>query len=98
MDTACLTAELNFIFSQISRFMTDTTNYTQARGVPQIVNSLGPSDVIWRLILGQHWFRQWFVAWRHQAIAWTNIDVLSTRSPDIYSKVSITMFCLQFTY
>ena len=20
----------------------------------------------------QHWFRQWLVAWRHQAIAWTN--------------------------
>ena len=24
--------------------------------------------------LAQHWFMQWLVAWRHQAIAWTNID------------------------
>ena len=24
--------------------------------------------------LGQHWLRQWLVAWRHQAITWTNVD------------------------
>ena len=24
--------------------------------------------------LGQHWPRQWLVAWRHQAITWTNVD------------------------
>ena len=24
--------------------------------------------------LGQHWLRQWLVAWWHQAISWTNVD------------------------
>ena len=24
--------------------------------------------------LGLHWLRQWFVAWWHQAITWTNVD------------------------
>ena len=30
--------------------------------------------------LGQHWLRKWLVAWRHQAIAWTNVDASSVRS------------------
>ena len=33
--------------------------------------------------LGQHWLRQWLVAWRHQAITWTNVDLSSVRSCDI---------------
>ena len=32
--------------------------------------------------LGQHWLRWWLVAWRHQAITWTNVD-LSVRSRGI---------------
>ena len=24
--------------------------------------------------LGQHWLRQWLVAWRHQTITWTNVQ------------------------
>ena len=35
--------------------------------------------------LGQHWFRQWLVAWRHQAITWTNVD-LSLRSSDVHLR------------
>ena len=27
--------------------------------------------------LGQHWLRQWLVAWRHQAIIWINVDLSS---------------------
>ena len=27
--------------------------------------------------LGQHWLRLWLVAWWHQAITWTNVDVSS---------------------
>ena len=27
--------------------------------------------------MGQHWLRQWLVAWRHQAITWTNVDLSS---------------------
>ena len=27
--------------------------------------------------LGQHWFRKWLVAWRHQAITWTNVEFSS---------------------
>ena len=39
------------------------------------VNSLGSSDAIWRHRFGQHWLRLWSVAWRHQAITWTNVDL-----------------------
>ena len=27
--------------------------------------------------LGQHWLRQWLVAWWHQVITWTNVDLSS---------------------
>ena len=33
--------------------------------------------------LGQHWLRKWLVAWRHQAITWTSVDLSSVRSSDI---------------
>ena len=29
--------------------------------------------------LGQHWFREWLVAWWHQVITWTNVDLSSRR-------------------
>ena len=49
--------------------------------------------------LGQHWFRQWLVAWWHQAIAWTNDDLSSVRT--ISQKKPewlITKFGLKITY
>ena len=36
-----------------------------------LVMPYGDSD------LGQHWLRCWFVAWRHQAITWTNLISIS---------------------
>ena len=36
-----------------------------------LVTPYGDSD------LGQHWLRQWLVAWWHQAITWTNVDLSS---------------------
>ena len=36
--------------------------------------------------LGQHWFRQWLVAWRHQAITWINVDLSSLRSCDVHLR------------
>ena len=53
---------------------------------------------------GQHWLKQWLVAWRHQAITWTNVDWSSVKSNDIHIRVisqempqpSITRIC--FTY
>ena len=33
--------------------------------------------------LGKHWFRQWLVAWRHQVITWTNVDLSSLWSHDV---------------
>ena len=36
--------------------------------------------------LGQHWLRQWPVAWRHHAITWTNVDLSSIRSIGIHSS------------
>ena len=43
------------------------------------INSLWPYDDIG---LGQHWLRQWLVAWWHQAITCTNVDLSSVRSID----------------
>ena len=37
--------------------------------------------------LGQHWLSLWLVAWRHQAITWTNVD-LSVRSSDIHVRAN----------
>ena len=34
--------------------------------------------------LGQHWLRLWLVAWRHQAITWTNVELLWVRSIGIH--------------
>ena len=36
--------------------------------------------------LCQHWFRQWLVAWLHQAITWPNVDLSSVRSSDIHQS------------
>ena len=38
------------------------------------------------ICLGQHWFRQWLVAWRHQAITWFNVDVSSVKSCGIHRR------------
>ena len=56
--------------------------------------------------LGQHWLRQWLVAWWHQAITWTNVDLSSVRSSDNYLRAnsqktpqpSITKISLKITY
>ena len=51
--------------------------------------SLWPSDAIQRHIdLGQHWLRWWLVAWKHQAITWTKVD-LSVRFSTIQLKVTV---------
>ena len=55
--------------------------------------------------LGQHWLRQWLVAWQHQAITWTDVDWLSVKSNDINIRAisqempqpSITKICLKIT-
>ena len=55
--------------------------------------------------LGQHWLRWWLVAWRHQAITWTNVDWSSVKSSDIHIRAisqempqsSITKICLKIT-
>ena len=36
--------------------------------------------------LGQHWSRWWLVAWRHQVITWTNVDLSSARSLGIHLR------------
>ena len=55
--------------------------------------------------LGQHCLRWWLVAWRHQAITWTNVD-LSLRSSDVHlrailleiSEPSVTKISLKIAY
>ena len=40
--------------------------------------------------LGQYWLRLWLVAWRHQAIYWTNVDFqLMTLSRAGFNLVNI---------
>ena len=67
---------------------------------------LCPSDIN---NLGQHWFRSWLVAWWHQAITWTNVDLprmITWLSSSIHSrvmftwilKISIPKLCLKFTH
>ena len=40
--------------------------------------------------LTQHWLRQWLVAWRHQAITWTNVDL----SPVEFCAIHLTTILL----
>ena len=40
--------------------------------------------------LGQHWFRKWLVAWRHQAITWIKVDLSSVRSSGIHLSAIIS--------
>ena len=48
--------------------------------------------------LGRHWLRQWLVAWRHQAITWTNVDWSSVKYSDIHIRaISQQMIQLSFT-
>ena len=56
--------------------------------------------------LGQHWFRQWLVAWRHQAITSTNVDLSSLWSSDVHlraisleiSQPSVTKISLKIIF
>ena len=48
-----------------------------------LVTSYGDRD------LGQHWLRWWLVAWRHQAITWTNMDLSSAKSSDILPMATL---------
>ena len=48
-----------------------------------LVTSYGDRDI------GQHCSRWWHVAWWHQAITWTNIDLLSLRSSDFHLRVTL---------
>ena len=86
--------------------------FTFIMGIPILVrrylyiNSLWPRDAIWRhrsvLTLAQ----VWLVAWRHQAITWTNVDLSSIRSSDIHLRAisqeipqpSVTIICSKTTY
>ena len=59
--------------------------------------------------LGQHWLRLWLDAWQHQAITWTNVDLSSVRSTQIFlgiisekisqpliPEISLKIICLNF--
>ena len=83
-------------------------------GYWHICASLGLDELThWGLVtpygdrdLGQHWLRKWLVAWRHQAITWTNVDWSSVKSSGIHIRSisqempqpSITKICLKIRY
>ena len=70
------------------------------------INSLGPSDAIRRQKTGSTLAQVMLVAWRHQAITRTNVDLSSVRSSDIFlgtisqqvTQPSITVIGLKSTH
>ena len=45
--------------------------------------------------LGQHWFRQWLVAWRPQAITWPNVDFLGHSPKNNFTmSAQVTILCV----
>ena len=52
----------------------------------QCVNSKWPIDAIWQHRSGSTLSQVMAVAWRHQAITWTNADLISVRSSDIHLR------------
>ena len=55
------------------------------------------------IYVGQHWLRKWLVAWWHQAITGTNVDLSQVRSSDINlgaisQKPWISKISLKITY
>ena len=59
--------------------------------------------------LCQHWLKYWLVAWRHQAITWTNVDWSLVESSDIHiraisqemsqpsiTNINLKIICLKF--
>ena len=56
--------------------------------------------------LGQHWCSKWLVAWRHQPITWTNVDLSSIRSHYVHlraislviSQPSVTKISLKIIF
>ena len=65
-----------------------------------LVTSYGDID------LDQQCFRLWIVAWRHQPITWTNVDLSPVRSGGIHLRAilqeipqpPVTEICMQITY
>ena len=54
-----------------------------------VVTNYGTGTYEWclpygNINLGQHWLLYWLVAWWHQAITWTYVDLSSARSIDIH--------------
>ena len=47
--------------------------------------------------LCQNWLRQWLGAWRHQAMAWTNVDLSSNLYSGIHLK-AISQVPMNLTY
>ena len=48
--------------------------------------SLKPCDAIWRHRSRSKLAQEWLVAWWHQAIIWTNVDLSSVRSSGIHLR------------
>ena len=47
--------------------------------------------------LEQHWVRLWLVAWRHQAITWTNIDLSSVKSCALHLRALPYCYMIKIT-
>ena len=64
----------------------------------KMTQALRPSEAIY---LGQHWLRWWPVAWWHQGIGWTNVDLSPVRYSDIHRrlpKIKISETRLKFAF
>ena len=81
------------------------TVYKYNRSPYGFINSLWPSDTIWRQISGSTLAQVMGCCWRHPAITWTNVDLSSVKFSDIHIRAisqemprpSITKICLKIT-
>ena len=74
--------ELTLILAWINNYIHYKVWDSMTYPFPSLINAAIEERYVNR-DLGQHWLRKWLVAWRHQAITWTNIDLSSVSSQGI---------------
>ena len=78
--------KIPWISGQKDECLTKIFNVVAAWCLSFKINSLRPSDAIWRHKSGSTLAQVWLAAWRHQAITWTNVDLSSVRSSGIHQR------------
>ena len=64
------------IITIITQWLANELQLTTRVEINPIIH-YGPVKPYGHADLGQHWLKQWLVAWQYQAITWTNVDLSS---------------------